>query len=173
LNLKKRFNNLNSKLTGGFMGHKKLLCIVFSVMIFMAFIGTTFAASAEDEAKGLVLKAYDFYKKNGKDVFMNEVKNPKGQFAKGELYVFLWSWTPHYTCVAHPYNHKLHMMNMNELRDPDGKTFVKDGVELAKSKGEGWFEYKYTNPVTKKIEPKKVYVKKADDFVIVAGVYKK
>jgi len=173
LNSKKRFNNLKSNLQEVFMKHKKLLCMVLAVVMFMVFVGITFAASPEDEAKGLVLKAYDFYKKNGKDAFMNEIKNPKGQFAKGELYVFLWSWTPYYTCIAHPYNHKLHMMNMNELRDPDGKTFVKDGVELAKAKGEAWFEYKYTNPVTKKIELKKVFVKKADDFVIVAGVYKK
>lgn len=62
---------------------------------------------------------------------------------------------------------------MNELKDPDGKTFVKDGVELTKAKGEAWFEYKYTNPISKKIEPNKVSVKVANDFVIVAGVYKK
>lgn len=155
------------------MKSKKLLSIIFSAAIFIAVVGSAFAATPEEEAKQMVYKAYDFYKKNGKDALMNEIKNPNGQFAKGELYVFLWSWVPHYTCIAHPYNHKLHMLNMNELKDPDGKTFVKDGVELAKAKGEAWFEYRYTNPVTKKIEPKKVFVKIADDFVIVAGVYKK
>jgi len=149
---------------------KALSVMVCCLMVFAGLV-SAYAASPESEAKGLVLKAYDYYKQHGKAALLSEIKNPKGQFAKGELYVFLWAWNPYYTCIAHPYNHKLHMMNMNELRDPQGKYFVKEGVELAKAKGEAWFVYMYTNPVSKKVEPKKVYMKKADDFVIVAGVY--
>lgn len=72
------------------MKSKKSLSIIFSVVMIIAMFSSAFAATPEDEAKKLVYKAYDFYKKNGKDALMNEIKNPNGQFINGELYVFLW-----------------------------------------------------------------------------------
>jgi len=54
----------------------------------------------------------------------------------------------------------------------DGKLFVKERVELARTKGTFWQDYKFTNPVTKKIEPKAMYCEKLDDAVVCGGVYK-
>ena len=54
----------------------------------------------------------------------------------------------------------------------DGKPFVKERVELAKSKGTFWQDYKFTNPVTKKIEPKQMYCERLDDTAVCGGIYK-
>ncbi|HSW27480.1 MAG TPA: hypothetical protein VLJ62_32280 [Burkholderiaceae bacterium] len=44
-------------------------------------------------------------------------------------------------------------------------------VELAQSKGTFW-HYKFTNPVSKKIEPKQMYCEKLDDVAVCGGIYK-
>ena len=44
---------------------------------------------------------------------------------------------------------------------------------LAKTKGKGWQDYKFTNPVSKKIEQKSAYIEKVDDLIVGCGVYKK
>ncbi len=45
-------------------------------------------------------------------------------------------------------------------------------MDLAKSKGTFWQDYKFTNPTTKKIEPKSMYCEKLDDSVLCGGIYK-
>jgi signal transduction histidine kinase len=74
--------------------------------------------------------------------------------------------------VAHPKNPKLIGKNLLEVPDPDGKFFRKEIQEVAKTKGTGWVDYKYTNPETKKVELKTTYLKKVGDLIICCGIYK-
>jgi cytochrome c len=56
------------------------------------------------------------------------------------------------------------------LKDPSGKEFVKEFVATAK-KGEGWVDYQFINPETKKLEERAMFVRKAegsDQFIGVA-----
>ena len=73
---------------------------------------------------------------------------------------------------AHGANEKMVAKNLMELKDVDGKPFVKERVELAQSKGTFWQDYKFSDPLTKKIEPKLTYCEKLDDTVVCGGVYK-
>ena len=75
--------------------------------------------------------------------------------------------------LAHGANAKMVGKDLIELKDPDGKPFVKERIELANSKGKFWQDYKFTDPVTKKIMPKQMYCEKLDDTVVCAGVYKR
>jgi cytochrome c len=65
-------------------------------------------------------------------------------------------------------------MNHLDLKDPNGKYFMKDLVELAKTKGSGWVDYVWVNPTTKKIQPKATYAKRIEgmDAFIACGVFK-
>jgi signal transduction histidine kinase len=45
-------------------------------------------------------------------------------------------------------------------------------VDIAKSKGKGWVDFKWPNPVTKAVESKSGYVERVDDFLIGSGIYK-
>jgi signal transduction histidine kinase len=47
-------------------------------------------------------------------------------------------------------------------------------IDTAKSKGSGWVDYMWTNPQTKKVEPKSTYVVKVPEFegLIGVGIYK-
>ena len=76
-------------------------------------------------------------------------------------------------CLAHGQNEKQVGKDLIELADADGKEFVKERVELAKSKGKFWQDYKFTDPVSKKVLPKSAYCEKAGDLIVCAGVYKR
>jgi signal transduction histidine kinase len=62
--------------------------------------------------------------------------------------------------------------NLIDLKDVDGKAFVKERVEMGKAKSSFWQDYKFTNPLNKKIEPKSMYCERLDDTVVCGGIYK-
>jgi cytochrome c len=149
----------------------KRLLVVLSVCLFIVAVASPIAkASTENEAKGMVEKAIAYYKANGKEKAFQEISNKKGSFVKGELYVFVYDMSG--KCVAHGFNEKLIGKDLIDMRDPDGKFYVKERIEIAKTKGKGWQDYKFTNPTSKKIENKTAYVEKADEFVFGCGTYK-
>ena len=65
------------------------------------------------------------------------------------------------------------LLKRGTLADADGKEFIKERVALAKSKGKFWQDYKFTDPVTKKVLRKSAYCEKAGDNIVCAGVYKR
>jgi signal transduction histidine kinase len=75
--------------------------------------------------------------------------------------------------LAHGQNPKMVGKELIELLDPDGKAFVKERVELAKSKNKFWHDYKFTDPVTKKVLPKSTYCERLDSTAVCVGIYKR
>jgi hypothetical protein len=61
---------------------------------------------------------------------------------------------------------------MSDAQDVDGKLYVKERVELAAKQPSFWQDYKFVNPVSKKVEPKEMYCEKLDNTAVCAGVYK-
>lgn len=74
--------------------------------------------------------------------------------------------------VAHGVNPALMGRDLENLKDVDGKPFVAEMRKVANEKGEGWVDYKWTNPVSKKIELKSTYVLAVDDLYLGVGIYK-
>lgn len=122
------------------------------------------------EATAMVKKGVAFIKANGKDKAYAEISNKTGSFVDRDLYLVVYGMDG--VVHAHGANEKMIGKNLIELKDIDGKPFVKERVELAQSKGTFWQDYKFTNPTTKKIEPKRMYCEKLDDTVVCGGVYK-
>ena len=151
---------------------KKMIGLILIGLLVCGFLGQAIAAEkgTAAEAEAMIQKALDFYKANGKDKTLAEVSNPTGQFIKGDLYVFIWDMNG--VVIAHGTNPKLIGKDMSQMKDVDSKRFVYDGVEIAKAKGKGWVDYKWSNPTTQKVEAKSTYVVKADDMVFCCGIYK-
>ncbi len=122
------------------------------------------------EATAMVKKGVAFIKANGKEKGFAEITNKSGQFVDRDLYLAVYGMDG--TVRAHGANEKMVGKNLIELKDVDGKAFVKERVEMAAAKGTFWQDYKFTNPVTKKIEPKSMYCEKLDDAVVCGGIYK-
>jgi cytochrome c len=149
---------------------KRVLVIALALCFVLGLVFASGALASQKEAKALVEKAAVFAKANGKDAALKEINLAKGQFDKGELYVFAYDMSG--TIIAHPKNPKLIGKDLINVPDPDGKMFRKEIVEVAKTKGAGWVDYKYTNPETKKIEAKTTYVVKVGDMILCCGTYK-
>lgn len=67
-------------------------------------------------------------------------------------------------------NERLVGKNTYEAKDPTGKEFVKEFIATAQ-KGEGWVDYQFINPETKKLEDRSMFVRKVagwDGFIAVA-----
>jgi cytochrome c len=122
------------------------------------------------EATAMVKKGVAFIKANGKDKGYAEISNKSGQFNDRDLYLVVYGLDG--TVRAHGANEKMVGKNLIELKDMDGKAFVKERVELANAKGSFWQDYKFTNPLTKKVEPKSAYCEKLDDTAVCGGIYK-
>jgi len=126
--------------------------------------------ATEAEATAMVKKGVAFIKSQGKDKAFAEISNKGGQFVDRDLYLVVYGLDG--TVHAHGANVKMVGKNLIDLKDVDGKAFVKERVDLAKSKGSFWQDYKFTNPENKKIEPKSMYCEKLDDMVVCGGIYK-
>ncbi|HIJ87464.1 MAG TPA: cache type 2 domain-containing protein [Desulfuromonadales bacterium] len=150
---------------------KKNIVIALITMLTGLFATAGLAlAAGKDDAKSLVKHAAAFVKYQGKGKALAEISKPKGQFDKGELYVFAYDLQG--VMVAHPKNPTLIGKNLIDVPDNDGKLFRRDIVEKAKSKGSGWVDYMYLNPETNEVEHKTTYLQKVGDLIICCGAYK-
>jgi cytochrome c len=122
------------------------------------------------EAEALVKKAIAFIKANGKDKAFAEFSNPKGQFVDRDLYIFVYDIDGR--VLAHGQNARMVGRDMSDAKDADGKEFVKERIEIAKTAGKGWQNYKFSHPLTKKIADKTAYIERVDDFIVGSGAYK-
>jgi signal transduction histidine kinase len=123
------------------------------------------------EAEAMVNKALKFLKANGKEKTYAEVDKKDGPFTDRDLYLTVYGLDG--VVRAHGANAKMIGKNLMEIKDVDGKAFVKERIELAKKKQPFWQDYKFTNPVSGKIEPKAMYCVPEDDMVVCGGVYLK
>ena len=151
---------------------------IIAMMIGISFLvltaeKVTFAAEfgTAAEAETMVKKAVQLIKTEGKEKAFAEFSNLKGKFVDRDLYITVYDLNG--KCLAHGANPKMIGKDLIDMKDPDGKAFIKERMEIAKTKGKGWQDYKFNNPVSKKIEPKAMYFERLDDIVVACGIYKK
>ncbi|HVO65313.1 MAG TPA: cache domain-containing protein [Syntrophales bacterium] len=125
---------------------------------------------AKEEAKEWVKKAIAFYKKAGKAVALAEFTNPKGPFIEGDMYIFVLNLKG--TMLAHGVNEKYIGLDFCDVKDSDGRSFIREIVEVANTKGSGFVDYKWYNPVSKEDMEKHVYFEKVDDLIVCSGVFR-
>jgi cytochrome c len=125
-----------------------------------------------DEAKALVEKALVHIKAVGVDKAAEDINAKDGKWTDKDLYVIIIKFDG--TMVAHGANKAMVGKNFNEMKDPNGKFFTKDMADIVKAKGSGWVDYLFTNPLTKKTEPKSTYAVRIPGYegYVGVGIYK-
>ena len=151
---------------------KMVLSFMLAVCLAAGITGAACAAerATAKEAEAMVKKAVAYIKANGKEKAFAEFNNHKGKFIDKDLYITVYDLNG--KCLAHGQNAKMVGKDLIELKDSDGKYFIKDRMDTAKTKGKAWQDYKYTNPLSKSIEHKSTYFEKYEDVVVAGGVYK-
>lgn len=151
----------------------KRTCIPVLTLVVLLSAGSAARAAAEfattAEAQAMVAKGVAFIKSSGKDKGYAEITAKESRFRDRDLYLVVYGLDG--TVHAHGANDKMVGKNLIALKDIDGKEFVKERVELGRAKPTFWQDYKFTDPVSRKILPKSMYCERLDETVVCGGVY--
>lgn len=126
---------------------------------------TVMAAQAKAEAGRAIAHLNDV----GQVQAFADFTRPDGGYIRGETYVFCVDQAG--TILAHGGNPSLVGRALLNLKDPAGKQPVEDIVRFASERGEGWIEYNWPRPSTKRIEVKTSNVIKTDGIVCGVDYY--
>jgi signal transduction histidine kinase len=121
------------------------------------------------QAEAMVKKGVAYIKVNGREKGYAEITSKQSQFRDRDLYLVVYGLDG--KVWAHGANEKMVGKMLIDLKDIDGKEFVRERVELAKTKSSFWQDYKFTDPMTRKVEPKSMYCERLDDTVVCGGIY--
>lgn len=148
--------------------------LVFGLVILTFLFGVAWVQAdgkaTKDEAVAMVKKAIEYIRANGNEKAFAEIDNPKGQFKDRDLYVVVYDMNG--KCLAHGQKKSMIGKELIDFKDVDGKPYMRERIDMMKKQNSGWQEYKFMNPLTKKVEPKEMYVERSGDLIVGAGVYK-
>ena len=122
------------------------------------------------EAEKMVKKGVEFLKKNGKAKAATEMTAPSRTFVDRDLYLVIYDTNGN--CVAHGQNGRQAGKSQIDAKDADGKLYIKERVDMAKTQPRFWQDYKFSDPITKQVLPKQMYCEKEGDLLVCGGVYK-
>jgi signal transduction histidine kinase len=122
-----------------------------------------------EEAQALVRKAIVHYDKQGREKAFADFSRSPGPFVDRDLYVVVYDMEGR--SLAH-INPKMVGKNLIDMRDGDGRYLVKERAEAARTATSGWQDIRFYNPVTKKVQPKRVYWERHGDLLFSSGAYR-
>lgn len=149
-------------------------CIVLSgillgtVPLAAAEPAATVEASDSAAAKTLLERAAARYRADGDSALA--AFSRAGEFLIGDLYVYVLgadgvmkaSGGPSMTLVGR---------NISDLKDPEGKPFIREMLEGAKANGSGTVKYRWLNRQHGRAEQKVVYYQAVGDSIVAVGYY--
>lgn len=123
------------------------------------------------EAEAMVKHAVEHIRKVGKEQAFADFTAKKAPFVDRDLYVTVTTLAG--VSQAHGQNPKMVGKDLIDFKDIDGKPYFRERMELARTKGKFWQDFKFTDPITKKVLPKSMYCELEEDFVVCTGIYKR
>jgi cytochrome c len=154
------------------MNDRRRQFLGLTLILGLAFVAPCAFADAHatpEDAKALADKAAAYLAEVGKDKAFAAFDNDPA-WRDRDLFVYAYDFNGN--CVANGGVKGLIGKNMLALTDPmTGDKILQTQIEIAKTKGEGWHEYHFSNPATKKIEQKKTYIKRVGDVYVGVGAY--
>jgi len=153
---------------------KKLLTLAFVMAVLVVSCNSLFAAEqrgTQADAKKMVNEALAHIKDVGPAKAFEDFSTPGGKWHNKDIYLFCYKTDG--TNVCHGANRALIGKNLIELKTADGQLLIKNLITIAQTKGTGWIDYMWPDPLTKKTEAKRAYVSKIPgyDGLVGAGVY--
>ena len=95
--------------------------LLVAVLMFTSSIAIM--AATKNEAKAMAKKVEAYFNANGREKTFAEVQKDKGQFEKGEIYVYIFDMNA--TVLAHPKLPSWVGKSFKTLKDADGKFYVR------------------------------------------------
>lgn len=147
------------------------LCALVTAVAMLSTARAADGGAGKDDAIAMVKKGVSQIKAQGADkTYAAIIDKENKDFHDRDLYLVVYGLDG--TVKAHGANTKMVGKNLIDLKDIDGKPFVKERVEMAQKQASFWQDYKFTNPESKRIEPKSMYCERLDQTVVCGGIYK-
>jgi cytochrome c len=121
------------------------------------------------EVRRWVEDAITLFEEAGKETALTEIADSKGRFVVGEHYIFALNLSG--TMLAHPIEPELNGNNLMDLRDSEGKPFIRRIVDTAKTKGYGFTDYMWRSPGSDDELHKTVFFERVDGTIVCSGFY--
>lgn len=148
-----------------------------SAVLLAAAAATAQPSYTPAQAEALVRKAVAYARAHGIEQLCRQTNEPGGIFhvgggGGGEMYLFVYDAQG--TCKAIGFNPKaLVGKNRIDLKDSDGRMYLREMIEVARARGRGWVDYRYPDPVTGRVLPKTSYVEWHEGLLFGCGVYRR
>ena len=149
--------------------HGYVAILLAGLLVVISGAALAAAGATKEEAVAMVKKAVAAIKAEGTEKVYAEISDPQGAFVDRDLYVVVYRMDG--LVLAHGADKSRIGVNLIHDKDVDGKEFVKERIDLAKTEPTFWQSYKFMNPVTKAIEPKEMYCERLNETVVCGGVY--
>lgn len=150
---------------------RSLVALSSVLFLFSNNVWSADGGATRDDATKMVKAGVAAIKADGAEKIYAEINNKEKRWIKEDLYLVVYGMDG--KSLAHGANAKQVGLDLMDRKDIDGKFFIRERVELAKTKPNGfWQDYKFTNPESKKIEPKEMYCEKLAETIVCGGIYK-
>jgi len=153
---------------------RKIITFTLVVVLGLCLATTAFADKAtKGEIIAKVKEATTMITNKGQDAAFKEINNKEGKFVWKDTYVFVIDFEG--TVLARTFQQGgigKNWMNWQDKSNPP-KQPVKEMVDVAKGKGEGWVEYMYPKPGEETPSKKISYIYRVpgQNFFVGAGIY--
>jgi len=127
-------------------------------------------ASPQD-AQAMLKRAVAHFGKVGKDKALKDFTEDKATWTDRDLYITGMSMEG--VTVAHGVNARQVGRNMLDFKDPDGKELFRERIAMAAKQNAFSQDYKFSDPVTKTVQPKTMFCEKVQDIILCSGAYKR
>jgi len=143
-----------------------------------AFILSSLEVSAQPQSErakqlmALVDKAAALIESKGKEAFP-EFRKKDSEWYRDSTYIFVIDMKG--TMLMHPVKPELEGKNQMDLKDTNGKAFVKEMVDILKVRNSDWVEYMWPKPGETQSSRKLSYIRKAklegEEVIVGSGLY--
>jgi signal transduction histidine kinase len=141
--------------------------------LFMFCLGLSVAQekATRDECVAKCKEAAALINEIGVEAAMAKIQDPKGTFVWKDSYMYAADLEG--KVLAHPMAPGLVGKPMRGMKDPNGKMFVTEILDVANKTGEGWIEYMWAKPNEEKLSHKVTYVLRVpgQPIYVAAGMY--
>lgn len=122
--------------------------VYVTALVIIAGVFLIACARTENATKEEVIakckEAAQLITEKGLEAALPELNNKNGKFVWKNTFVWVMDFTG--THLTHPLNPEMVGMNAANWKDSNGKFAVKESIEVARTKSEGWTEHMYPKP---------------------------
>lgn len=124
-----------------------------------------------EEAVAIVKQVKQMWRTIGPEKTMNAVNKLTHNLKNKDLYPFILHFDGY---VAAHFFQAIRGLKTADDTDSEGRSIAGQMIQVARTKGRGWTQYTWPNPITKRLDAKESYVEALDrEYLVAVGVFRR